>query len=85
MIGINARGTMVLCYAWGESDVPEVALVEDLVELRTFLEKTYSTDEAHVSAILHDLDCRDWEEGDYELLFEMGGLRFSDVTQVEVF
>lgn len=85
MIGINARGTMVLCYAWGESDVPEVALVEDLVELRTFLEKTYSEDEAHVSEIVHELDCHDWEEGAVAKLFEMGGLQFSDVTQVEVF
>lgn len=85
MIGINARGTMVLCYAWGESDVPEVALVEDLVELKTFLEKTYSEDAEHVSEIVQELDCHDWEEGAVEHRFEIGGLRFEDVAPVEVF
>lgn len=86
MIGINAKGTHVFCCAEGETEAPEVCVVEDLSQVKEFLVKTYINDLNHedIKNLLEGLSSHDWEEGSYEIDFEIGGIYFSDVTPVEI-
>lgn len=78
IIGHNAQGNVVLCEAWGETDVPSVALVRSRGELCEWL-ATEIGDETTARCCLSYLEGHDWCE-DVALLceFELGRLRFTD-------
>lgn len=71
------RGTAFLCEAWGETEVPGVAIVYDLEGVRDFFVREVGGDDIPT---LEQLEEHDWEEP-WEVKFEIGGVRISDVYE----
>lgn len=81
-LGTNRVGDTILCYAWGETDRPEVFLAKTVEEVKAFIVTEWIDDVNHpyVQEIIDQLAAHDWrEEGEILYEFEIGGVSFKDV------
>jgi hypothetical protein len=84
LIGRNRRGNALLCYLWGETEVPVVAIARTTDDVKQFIanEWTGESDCEELSSILQQIDEYDFS-ADYSKLridFEIGGAIFEDVA-----
>lgn len=81
-LGFNRLGNSILCYAWGETDRPDVSLAKSAAEVRRFLITEAFGDEKDemLEEWMQELAQWDWQE-DSQLQwdFEIGGVRLEDV------
>ena len=84
-LGVNRLGDTILCYAYGETDRPNVMLAKTKEDVRRFIVIEWIADDQDpmVQEIMDELSKHDWRE-ESELLyeFEIGGCRFEDVVSV---
>lgn len=86
LLGQNRRGNALLCYAWGETDVPSVAIVKTTGELRDFISCDWlgESDGEEMESILQQVDDHDFSADDASKLrfdFEIGGVIIEDVSE----
>ncbi len=82
-LGINRIGNAILCYAWGETDRPEVCLAKTADDVRRFLilEAFGDDKDSTIGEWMQELAAWDWrEDGKLEWTFEIGGVRLEDVA-----
>lgn len=84
-LGVNRLGDTILCYAWGETERPNVMLARTKEEVRRFIVLEWIDDDKDpmVQEIMDELAAHDWrEDGELTYEFEIGGCRFVDVVSV---
>lgn len=84
-LGVNRLGNAILCYAWGETDRPDVFLAKSSDDVRQFIieECVADGDVPFLGEVMNEMANHDWrEDGELKYEFEIGGLRFEDVTEM---
>lgn len=84
-LGVNRVGNTILCYAWGETDRPDVCIARTAAEVRRFLiTEAFGNDKDPMLAEwMKELAEWDWrDDGKLEWEFEIGGVRLEDVVDV---
>lgn len=81
LLGVNRKGDSVLCVAWGESDVPSVAICRTADEIRKFFIDEWfgDPDEPDLKDAMDEVAEHDWLDGALSWQFEIGGIKLRDV------
>lgn len=83
-LGVNRIGDAILCYAWGETDRPDVFLARSAADIKRFIVTEWIDDEYDpiVKEVMDNMYHYDWNNGELLYEFEIGGVRFEDVVAV---
>jgi hypothetical protein len=84
-LGINRVGDAILCYAFGETDRPDVFLARSADDIRRFILTEWIDDEDNETFkdVMAEIAQHDWcEDGELRYEFEIGGVYFEDVVAV---
>ena len=75
----------ILCFAWGESDVPGVAIVKTREQVSKFIVGQWLGSEGEeLDAVMAEFDNHDWaDESVLEWTFEIGGVKLEQVYEAE--
>lgn len=81
LIGKNRKGNALLCYFWGESDIPILALAKTTEEVRQAIAGEWlgEYDGEEMDSIMEQIADHDFSET-LRFDFEIGGAKFKDVV-----
>lgn len=82
--GIGRKGNALLVYAWGETEADEAAICRTRGQLRRAIaDLIVGDDEPEIDRVMAELALHDfgneYDDGDYQVVFEIGGFWVRDV------
>lgn len=83
-MGVNRKGTRLLCIAHGETERSASAMASSVDEVRRFFVQEWfgSEDDEYLTEVMSELAKHDWDDGSLDWQFEIGSVSVQDVVDV---